>query len=260
MADQKISELTELTTPVDADEFVLSDTDVATTKKLTWANIKVALDLIYSALVHTHTESDITDLGSYIGASGVTYENLSANSDIGTGATQVSQGDHTHSVSGTLVGSSVATTDVRNTVTETAILSETIDANTLGTTGAIHARIFFSDFDSDGSTVVFKIKYGSTTLITSSSLTPQTDQVGYIDIYLIGAGTTGTQEANYHIFAHKQATSTASSHHTLMNYANGTASEDSTGALTFTVTAQWSGASAGSGITVEGYVVNKIIA
>jgi hypothetical protein len=34
---------------------------------------------------------------TYIAASGVTYENLSANSDIGTGSTQVSQGDHTHS-------------------------------------------------------------------------------------------------------------------------------------------------------------------
>lgn len=33
---------------------------------------------------------------TYITSSGVTYENLSANSDIGTGATQVAQGDHTH--------------------------------------------------------------------------------------------------------------------------------------------------------------------
>lgn len=33
---------------------------------------------------------------SYITSSGVTYENLSANSDIGTGSDQVAQGDHTH--------------------------------------------------------------------------------------------------------------------------------------------------------------------
>lgn len=45
---------------------------------------------------HTHVEADVTDLGTYILAAGVTYENLSTNSDIGTGATQVSQGDHIH--------------------------------------------------------------------------------------------------------------------------------------------------------------------
>ena len=33
---------------------------------------------------------------TYITSAGVTYENLSTNSDIGTGSTQVSQGDHTH--------------------------------------------------------------------------------------------------------------------------------------------------------------------
>jgi len=40
------------------------------------------------------TESQISDLQSYILAAGVTYEVLDANSDIGTGATQVAQGDH----------------------------------------------------------------------------------------------------------------------------------------------------------------------
>lgn len=39
---------------------------------------------------------------SWITASGVTYENLSANADIGTAATQVSQGDHTHAGGGGL--------------------------------------------------------------------------------------------------------------------------------------------------------------
>ncbi len=35
-------------------------------------------------------------LDAKIGASGVTYENLAANADVGTGATQVAQGDHLH--------------------------------------------------------------------------------------------------------------------------------------------------------------------
>lgn len=46
---------------------------------------------------NTLAEAGIQPAGSYITASGVTYENLSANGDIGTGAAQVAQGNHTHS-------------------------------------------------------------------------------------------------------------------------------------------------------------------
>ena len=42
---------------------------------------------------HTHTEANITDLGNYITSA---YSDLSANSKIGTGASQVAQGNHTH--------------------------------------------------------------------------------------------------------------------------------------------------------------------
>jgi len=41
------------------------------------------------------TDLDLA-LAAKIGASGVTYENLAANLDVGTGATQVAQGDHLH--------------------------------------------------------------------------------------------------------------------------------------------------------------------
>jgi len=45
---------------------------------------------------HTHTEANITDLGSYITSA---YSDLSTNSKIGTGSTQVAQGNHTHTSS-----------------------------------------------------------------------------------------------------------------------------------------------------------------
>lgn len=61
------------------------------------ADVKAFDPTDYAAASHTHTESDITDLGSYIEASGVTYENLNSNGDVGTGATQVAAGNHTHS-------------------------------------------------------------------------------------------------------------------------------------------------------------------
>jgi hypothetical protein len=91
MADQKISELTELTSGniADADEVAVVDTTAGTTKRWTWASIKADilswlgitaaeaghLSGVTSAIQtqidgkaatsHTHTESDITDLDKY---------------------------------------------------------------------------------------------------------------------------------------------------------------------------------------------------
>ena len=50
------------------------------------------------------TESQISDLQSYILAAGVTYANLNANGDVGTGATQVAQGDHVHAAADVTTG------------------------------------------------------------------------------------------------------------------------------------------------------------
>lgn len=41
---------------------------------------------------------DIQHKPENIGADQVTYENLAANGDVGTGATQVAQGDHDHEI------------------------------------------------------------------------------------------------------------------------------------------------------------------
>lgn len=59
----------------------------------TWRNSTTQTEMGY---VHGVTSDIQTQLGTKIGSAGVTYENLSANSDIGTGAVQVAQGDHTH--------------------------------------------------------------------------------------------------------------------------------------------------------------------
>ncbi|MEO5366701.1 MAG: hypothetical protein H7831_10170 [Magnetococcus sp. WYHC-3] len=50
-----------------------------------------------TALSATQVRTLLNVADGAIAASGVTYENLSANGDIGTGSTQVSQGDHSHS-------------------------------------------------------------------------------------------------------------------------------------------------------------------
>lgn len=46
MANQKISELTELTIPADADELVIVDKDVVETKKITYVNFTALKDIV----------------------------------------------------------------------------------------------------------------------------------------------------------------------------------------------------------------------
>lgn len=66
MADTKISNLPELTSPVNADVLPIVDTAAASTKKLSWSNLKATLktyfDTLYAAISHTHTKANITDL------------------------------------------------------------------------------------------------------------------------------------------------------------------------------------------------------
>ena len=62
-----------------------------------WIN-QTAAEAGLSAAGHTHTASEVTNF--YPEASGtVTYDALNDNGDVGTGATQVAQGDHGHTAS-----------------------------------------------------------------------------------------------------------------------------------------------------------------
>lgn len=93
-----------ITSPLDATAFD-AQTILAATTDDTPAALTVAEQTLVgritsgniAALTATQVRTLINVANGAIAAAGVTYENLSANSDIGTGATQVSQGDHTHS-------------------------------------------------------------------------------------------------------------------------------------------------------------------
>lgn len=103
------------TTPIDADTVALIDSAASSVlKKLTWANIKATLKSYFDTLYSTFdgAYSSLSGIPStfspsshnnsahsetYITASGVTYENLSANGDVGTGSSQVAEGNHNHS-------------------------------------------------------------------------------------------------------------------------------------------------------------------
>ncbi len=53
MPDKKITALTALTSPDDADVFPLADVSTNITKKITWSNIKAALLTYLSAMIYT---------------------------------------------------------------------------------------------------------------------------------------------------------------------------------------------------------------
>jgi hypothetical protein len=76
------------TAPVSDGAAGLSMVDV-----ITEAELDSEAELETQIGVSVYTSSD----GTYIEASGVTYENLNTNGDVGTGAAQVAAGDHNHS-------------------------------------------------------------------------------------------------------------------------------------------------------------------
>lgn len=70
------------------------DHDGTDSKKIEWANIN---DKPSTYAPSTHGNAAHSE--TYITASGVTYENLNANGDVGTGASQVAAGNHGHAIS-----------------------------------------------------------------------------------------------------------------------------------------------------------------
>lgn len=126
---------------------------------------------------------------------------------------------------------------VENTVTETDVFSVSIPGGILGTSRSILADVFLRIYNNRGgsSDYTFKVIYGSTTMITEAI--PQADSGGHFvsrtSVLLAANGGTGAQIAML-AGAGIQVASGITVRDSGSGY--GSASEDSTGALTFDLT------------------------
>jgi len=154
-----------------------------------------------------------------------------------------------------------ADVSVTNTTSETNLFQSSIAANTLGTNNGVRLYIPVKVLSSagGGNDCTIRVKYGSTTMITQQyGGDGQTGDEGYIEIYLTADAATGAQAANFFSIVAPESQTAVSTSLVFFLNSTGTASEDSTGALNLTVTAQWNIASASNVITV-GRSVSTII-
>ena len=161
---------------------------------------------------------------------------------------------------------------VSNTTTETDLVSVSIPANTLGTTGAINAYVYISAAawtTGDGATLTLRLKYGATT-IASAVITKNTSGRalsglgGAIQLNLIANASTSAQIGSIDcrlIQTRAFDTDPSPARYAIMGgHDQGTAAEDSTGALTMALSAQWSAADAGYTITMNNAIIEALAA
>ena len=125
-------------------------------------------------------------------------------------------------------------TTVSNTTTETTVFTVTVPANTLDSDDYLeltHYGRIQNDSGSDGRTLTFRIKLGSTTLATyiRTAIDDGDDLMAETRYFIKSDGSTSAQTS------YGQIAGTSSSTLNL-----GTATEDATGALALTITVQWS--------------------
>jgi len=142
---------------------------------------------------------------------------------------------------------------------ENDLLTISIPANTLSTNNGIKGRLYYNALqNSSAGTCTIRFKYGSTTIVSNAiTVVTSGSALGYIDFYIIGAGTTSAQEGIMEI---KSITANATAYATNQNQLTfintGTAAEVSTGALDLKITVQFS-ASSGT-IVMKNAIVEKI--
>lgn len=162
-----------------------------------------------------------------------------------------------------ILAKSFSDVTVSGTNAETTLTQFSIPANTLSTVNAVRGRIYISDCDiPSGEGLDIALKYGSTEMVNFSTgatiAATLTNGKGFIEFILLANASTSAQVllAWLHLQPDTVVPSGAESAiwHT---QGEGTATEDSTGALNFTVTADFTTATSTS-VTASMYIVELI--
>lgn len=211
-----------------------------------------------AATSHTHAASDI--------ASGTV-----ATARLGSGtadSTTFLRGDQSWAVptASTKITTVLSDVSISSSTTESTLISTSIPGGTLGTSGAVKARLLISAFGLTYSnqTCTIRLKYGATTVatltLTNSSTTTITGLSGVVDVLLLANGATNSQEGSvYASLGNGTITSASIDNYFLIRAAAGTAAENSTTALNLVVTAQFSNNSANDNLTMSHAVVEKVV-
>lgn len=152
---------------------------------------------------------------------------------------------------------------VSTTTTETTLFDYSVPGGTLSTNNAVRFKLWISSITNED-TWTFRFKYGSTTVasMTLASTSNMPAQFGFIEGELVADGSTSAQKGVFRFMVHTANGdyngATASTASEVMRGIDfGTATEDSTGNLTLSVTAQNSAANP-SALTAEWWIVEKV--
>jgi len=140
----------------------------------------------------------------------------------------------------TLIGSSISGATVTNTTTETTVLSATTASGEFEANDVIHFHMLILGVDgSSGGNLTLRCKAGSTAILTDVFNPPDASCIGELDIYVHANDSTSAQET--HSLYHVQTLGSTNTNDQ-MEMATEAATVDVSGAITWTVTAQWAAA------------------
>lgn len=169
-----------------------------------------------------------------------------------------------------LLDSDSLAVNVESTTTETAIYSGTVAANIMGTEGGVELNVFGDMLKNAAGTLTWKVKLGATTVLTSNARTWDsiaTERYKWaLRVMVVNAGATNSQKVGATFLLDQAGTSITfpmnrQSDAPALNGQGtgyGTAAEDSTAALAFVVTVQWSASSASLSLRKELALLERI--
>ena len=175
--------------------------------------------------------------------------------------------DITNQVDKVLLDAS-ATDVANNTTNETNVFSYTVPAGALGTNNGYRIKMYITDlsYSSTNSTCTLRLKYDNSTIATiviDPSGGDNAELKGYLEAFLFANASASAQRGGMMIELSQnqldpQVEIGASTIQFIKAYASGTATEDSTGALSLVVSVQWGEASVDNDFTVDAYTVEII--